>query len=72
MRPAMRQDVLRQSQLAQRLRVLYRELFDPYRPELHYMCGPGPKWHAKHQSISAAARTQETMLGAPQFEPQGL
>ena len=21
--------------------------FDPYRPELHYMRGPGPKWHAK-------------------------
>jgi hypothetical protein len=20
----------------------------PYRPELHYMRGPGPKWHAKH------------------------
>jgi hypothetical protein len=22
--------------------------FDPYRPELHYMRGPGPAWHAKH------------------------
>lgn len=21
----------------------------PYRPELYYMRGPGPKWHAKHQ-----------------------
>jgi hypothetical protein len=21
--------------------------FNPYRPELHYMRGPGPKWHAK-------------------------
>ena len=20
---------------------------NPYRPELHYMRGPGPKWHAK-------------------------
>ena len=19
-----------------------------YRPDLHYMRGPGPKWHAKH------------------------
>jgi hypothetical protein len=27
---------------------LLRVLFDPYRPELHYMRGPGPKWHAKH------------------------
>jgi hypothetical protein len=21
---------------------------DPYRPELHYMRGPGPRWHARH------------------------
>jgi hypothetical protein len=25
----------------------------PYRPERHYMRGPGPKWHAKHQGHSA-------------------
>ena len=25
-----------------------RALFDPYRPERHYMRGPGPKWRAKH------------------------
>jgi hypothetical protein len=24
-----------------------------YRPELHYMRGPGPKWHAEHQEHSA-------------------
>lgn len=24
-------------------------LADSYRPELHYMRGPGPKWHAKHR-----------------------
>ena len=23
---------------------------DGYRPERHYMRGPGPKWHAKHGS----------------------
>jgi hypothetical protein len=22
-------------------------LINPYRPELHYMRGPGPRWHAK-------------------------
>jgi hypothetical protein len=22
----------------------------PYRPELHYMRGPGPKWREKHQA----------------------
>ena len=28
--------------------LLARQLFDPYRPELHYMRGPGPKWREKH------------------------
>jgi hypothetical protein len=28
---------------------LIRIACDPYRPELHYMRGPGPKWHAKRQ-----------------------
>jgi hypothetical protein len=23
---------------------------NPYRPELHYMRGRGPKWHAKHRA----------------------
>jgi hypothetical protein len=27
---------------------LLRGVFDSYRPELHYMRGPGPKWYAKH------------------------
>ena len=26
----------------------WRKLVDPYRPELHYMRGPGPKWREKH------------------------
>ena len=33
---------------ALRWRRLTISLFDPYRPELHYMRGPGPKWRAKH------------------------
>ena len=28
--------------------------FTPYRPELHYMRGPGPKWHAKNDSRTAS------------------
>ena len=28
--------------------------FDSYRPELHYMRGPGPKWHAKHELTFAS------------------
>ena len=26
----------------------WRTISDPYRPELHYMRGPGPAWRAKH------------------------
>jgi hypothetical protein len=33
---------------ARRWRRLTTSLFDPYRPERHYMRGPGPKWRAKH------------------------
>ena len=29
---------------------LVRIAGNPYRPELHYMRGPGPKWHAKYQA----------------------
>jgi hypothetical protein len=32
---------------------LFRSMVDPYRPELHYMRGPGPKWHAKHTVVPA-------------------
>ena len=28
--------------------------FDEYRPELHYMRGPGPKWHAKYDLAFAS------------------
>ena len=40
------------SQLAGLFRALSRktlqDLLHPYRPERHYMRGPGPRWHAKH------------------------
>jgi hypothetical protein len=29
-----------------------------YRPDLHYMRGPGPKWHAKYGEL--AAKTSPT------------
>jgi hypothetical protein len=31
--------------------------FDPYRPELHYMRGPGPAWRAKHKALSPAVQS---------------
>jgi len=33
-------------------RSLREDLFDTYRPELHYMRGPGPRWRAKHPTHS--------------------
>ena len=32
-------------------------LFDPYRPERHYMRGPGPKWHEKYGLFPAEVHT---------------
>ncbi len=34
--------------LAGWLRRLMKDIFRPYRPELHYMRGPGPKWRERH------------------------
>lgn len=31
-----------------------RRLLHPYRPEFHYMRGPGPKWRAKNTEQSSA------------------
>lgn len=35
-----------------RTRVLFGIVANPYRPELHYMRGPGPKWRAKYGHVS--------------------
>jgi hypothetical protein len=39
----------------------FRSLFDSYRPELHYMRGPGPAWRAKH---AATPSTADALAGA--------
>ena len=38
-----------------------KALADPYRPELHYMRGPGPKWHAKHSPAQDALDTHPAL-----------
>jgi hypothetical protein len=38
------------------LRKVANGLFDPYRPELHYMRGPGPRWREKHSRDGASPR----------------
>jgi hypothetical protein len=46
--------------LAEAVRELQRTFegaLDPYRPELHYMRGPGPKWRAKRAgAVEATVR----------------
>src|SRR3984893_7745550 len=37
------------SSFANVVHCLVKDLFSGYRPELHYMRGPGPKWRTKHQ-----------------------
>jgi hypothetical protein len=34
-------------------RAFFTRAFNPYRPELHYMRGPGPAWHAKYGAQAA-------------------
>ena len=43
-------------------RELHKTLFDTYRPELHYMRGPGPKWREKHGSARAQVTTLQVVL----------
>jgi hypothetical protein len=35
----------------------FAKAFNPYRPELHYMRGPGPAWRAKHMAVSPAVQS---------------
>lgn len=57
---------------------LKHDIFDTYRPELHYMRGPGPKWNAKHDAApSRRSRAQcdcsaETGRPSPRADPSTL
>jgi len=37
------------SVLTETFGALRKTFFDGYRPELHYMRGPGPRWREKHE-----------------------
>jgi len=41
-------------------REFFAKAFSPYRPELHYMRGPGPAWRAKY-GTEAAFRPKPTL-----------
>lgn len=47
--------------LADLWRTLRRDACGSYRPDLHYMRGPGPKWREKH---GVTARTEPDLTGA--------
>ena len=36
------------AQLADLGRAAFKDMFNPYRPEKHYMRGPAPKWLERH------------------------
>jgi hypothetical protein len=59
-RSALRRGVSGRAEFADLARAL-KALFDPYRPELHYMRGPGPRWHAKHNPAPAAVDSWSLM-----------
>ncbi len=40
-----------------------QDVFDPYRPELHYMRGPGPRWLEKHGITARNRRRREIGAG---------
>jgi len=40
--------------IARLWRELHNRAFDHYRPELHYMRGPGPKWRERHSRLEAS------------------
>jgi hypothetical protein len=49
------------SSLFAEIRAFWRQFlaraFDPYRPELHYMRGPGPACRAKQRALSPAVQS---------------
>jgi hypothetical protein len=57
------------SDFASVVRNLIMDVRDSYRPELHYMRGPGPKWRAKHQPWPRFASEAVPLTGQHQLLP---
>ena len=51
------------------VRNLTMDVRDSYRPELHYMRGPGPKWRARHQPRPAFDSEIEPLTAQHQLSP---
>jgi len=48
---------------------LIMDVRDSYRPELHYMRGPGPKWRTKHQPWQSFDSEAVSRAGHDQLSP---
>lgn len=46
-------------------RSILADLFRPYRPERHYMRGPGPKWREKNIVRHIVVRPDRSIGGRP-------
>ncbi len=44
-----------------------RDLHTQYRPELHYMRGPGPKWREKHLAEAVPVEADSRMRAVAKF-----
>jgi hypothetical protein len=53
-------------------RQFFARAFDPYRPELHYMRGPGPACRAKHKAISPQVQTMLAEIRAAKAQKPSL
>src|SRR2546423_5117228 len=53
------------SDIASIVHNLFMDVRDSYRPELHYMRGPGPKWRAKHPPLLKIASADVLTAGGP-------
>ncbi|WP_426436288.1 hypothetical protein [Bradyrhizobium genosp. P] len=56
-RPATAREAKPFAELRAFWRAFVDKAFNPYRPELHYMRGPGPAWRAKHVGLSPAVQS---------------
>jgi hypothetical protein len=52
------------AEIADFFRLFFVRAFDPYRPELHYMRGPGPACRAKQTALSPAVQTMVAEIRA--------
>ena len=53
-------------------RQFFARAFDPYRPELHYMRGPGPACRAKQMAISPQVQTMLAEIRAAKAQKPPL